>query len=299
MSVGHSRMRLRLALVAGLAAGPVAGQTAAPCEALVGAVRDLTGLALSALPAPDVEGWCLLDGARLTAEGAPRITAQRLRIRGEVSQGAVLALDLDIAGLRVTPALGDRDIEGWLRDLMRLQTADLRLSVRRDDAADVLVLEEGYLALSGGSELKLSARIAAARLAAASVLTRRVTELQLDWKNDGRTLRPAMEALGQGLAEGVSGNDAIDATRLALRQTADNLPEALFQGAARDELDALIAALPQGRGRLQLGFASDAGIGATGLAIAALSDDPFSPEALERVFAGATLSLDWQAGLAP
>jgi hypothetical protein len=299
MSVGHMLMRLKLGVLLGLLAGPVSGQTAATCEMLVGALRDLSGLDLSAPPATDVEGWCVLDSARLAGEGAPRITVQRLRIKGEALDGALIALEIDGAGLRVTPALADRDIDGWLRDLMRLQTADLRLSVRRDEAADALVLRDGYFALSGGSEVKLSARIAAATLAASSVLTGRVTELDLTWKNDGRTLRPAMEALGEGLVDGVGGSTAVDATRVFLRQHADSLPDALFQGDDRDELEQLIAAVPQGRGRLALSFVSEAGIGATKLAIAALSDDPLSPAALARLFEGASLSLDWQAGLAP
>jgi hypothetical protein len=299
MSVGHMLMRLRLGVLLGLLAGPVSGQTAATCEMLVGALRDLSGLDLSAPPAPDVEGWCVLDGARLAGEGAPRITVQRLRIKGEATDGVLIALDVDSAGLRVTPALADRDIESWLRDLMRLQTADLRLSVRRDEAADVLIIQDGILALSGGTEVTLSARIAAATLAASSVLSGRVTELDLTWKNDGRTLRPAMEALGEGLVDGASGSTAVDATRAFLRQHADNLPDALFQGNARDELEQLIAALPQGRGRLALGFVSEAGIGAAKLAIASLSDVPLSPAALSRLFEGASVSLDWQAGIAP
>ncbi len=296
-------MRVRLGALLVLLASPVVGSpvaaATADCVALVGAVERLTGLTISAPPAGPEGGTCVLDGARLTGEGAPRITLQTLRIGGTVSEGRVQSLDIDGAGLRVAPALIDRDMAGWLRDLLRLQTAEVRLSLRRDDARDLLLLDNGALVLSGGGELRLSGELAGADLSSSSLVAGRVTKLYLEWKNEGRSLRPIMEAAGGALAEGATGSDAVEAARAALLDIAEALPPGSFSGGSLDEVKQLFRDLPLGRGRLVVRMASPDGIGAVQLAFLALADDPSGPKALGQFLAGTSLSVDWQPGLQP
>jgi hypothetical protein len=292
-------MRLRMAVALALFAGPLAAETPVDCSALVGMVETQSGLQVDAPPAGAEAGWCVLDGARLTGVGAPKITVERLRIRGGSVEGAVTSLDIDAAGLRITPALNDRTIEPWLRDLMRLQTADVHLSARRDEAVDRLVLEGGRLALSGGSELLVDGEIAGAGLSAASIMTGRVTVLDLEWKNDGRTLRPVMQALGERLMPEATGAAAVDAARAGFRTVLEAVPESSLSEDAATALGRFILALPQGRGRVVLGVASDAGIGAAQLGVLALADNPAGPDALARFFAGTRISISWTPGLAP
>ncbi len=292
------RKRLSLGLVLGLLAGPAMAKPAG-CPALVAAVEDVTGLDLTAPPAGAEDGWCVLDGARSSGGGDVRVTMERLRLRGQVAGEALLALELDARGLRVTPALNNRDMPGWLRDLMRLQSAELHLSLKREGAGDRLLVERGRLGLSGGSELVLRAEVAGAELSAASVLTGRVTKLYLEWKNDGRVLRPAMEAVGAGLEPGATGTKAVLAAREALSGLVDAVPQDSLPDESAKALTAFIAALPQGRGRLVLMAGSESGIGAAQLGMLALAKDPKGPEALARLFAGVDVAADWQPGIAP
>ncbi len=291
-------MRLSLALMA-LLAGPVAGETAAGCDAVAGAVEAFTGLSLSVPPAGMEDGWCVLDGARLTGDGAPQVSVERLRLAGTEAEGELLSLEIEGAGLRVRPALNDRDMPGWLRDLLRLQSAEVHLLVRRDEATDRLVLEGGRLGLSGGGELLLTAEVAGARLAATSLLAGRMTALHLEWMNDGRTLRPVIEALGAEVEPRTTGTQAVLAARSALLSVVEAVPEGSLPEADAEALAGFIAALPQGRGRLVLDIGSETGIGAAQLGLLALAKDPSGPEALARLFAGAQIGASWTPGLRP
>ena len=297
MWTGPMRMRLRLGLALALLAGPV-GAGPADCDALVVAVEAATGVSLSAPPAGMDDGWCVLDGARSTGEEL-RVSVERLRLRGEAEGERLLALEVMAEGLRVAPALGNRDMAGWLRDLLRFQTASLELALRRDEAGDRLLLEGGHLGLSGDGELVLTGEISGADLSAASLLAGRVTGLHLEWQNDGRTLRPVLEALGAGLEPGATGAKAVLAAREAMSgviaaMPGDSLPEETAQALA-----GFVAALPQGRGRLVLDFASEDGIGAAGLGLLVLAEDPTGPKALARLFAGTRVGAVWTPGLAP
>lgn len=292
-------MRLSPAMLLALLAGPVAGETVADCDTVVRTIEALTSLGLKAPPAATQDGWCVLDGARLTGEGAPQVSVERLRVAGTETDGALQSLEVEGTGLRLRPALNDRDMPGWLRDLLRLQSAEVHLTLRRDEALDRLVLEGGRLDLSGGGALLLTAEIAGARVSATSILTGRVTALHLDWTNDGRTLRPVMEALGTAVDPRLTGTQAVLAARGALLGVIEGIPAGSLSEADAEALAAFIAALPQGRGRLVLEFGSEAGIGASQLGLLALAEDPVGPEALARFLAGARISASWEPGLQP
>jgi hypothetical protein len=93
------------------------------------------------------------------------------------------------------------------------------------------------------------------------------------------------------------GGAAVDVACEALRDLAENLPAGALVGDTPDEVKKLVEALPQGRGRLDLDFRPEVGIGAGRLAIVALSDEPTGPAALGRLFADTSLRIDWQPGL--
>jgi hypothetical protein len=281
-----------------LLAGPVGAETA-DCAALVTMVEGAAGLDLTAPPAGMQDGWCVMDGARSSGEGSVRVTVERLRLRGEAAGDALLALEIVADGLRVAPSLSDREMPGWLRDFLRLQTAQVDLALRRDEGSDRLLLERGRLGLSGGSELVLTGEVAGAGLSAASLLSGRVTRLAVEWKNDGRTLRPLMEAMGAQLEAGATGTKAALAARAALSGLVGAVPESSLPEDSADALSAFIAALPQGRGRLTLILESGAGIGMAQLGLLALSDDPLGPQALARLFADVAVGADWAPGIAP
>jgi hypothetical protein len=298
------RIRLSLTVLAtscGLALSAGADTKPADCKTVAAMLEAAVGSSLTAPPAREEDGWCVLDGAALKGGGSdqPDISVKRLRVKGTEADGVPVTLDIDLAGLRVTPKIGDTTMDDRLRSLLRLQTADLTLSVSRNDAEDRLELRGGLLQLSGGTEVKFNGDIDGAQLSRGSVLLGALTALDLEWKNDGRLLRPAMEAAGEGLVEGATGSAAVDAARAALVALAAALPAASLTGESAEELEQLIAAMPQGRGRFSLGFASQYGIGATQLGIAALSDDPMGPETLARLLSGTAINVDWQPGLAP
>jgi hypothetical protein len=292
-------MRLRPGILLALLAGPVGAEPAADCAGLVGLVEAATGSSLTAPPAAMDGGWCVLDGARSAGEGAVRVAVERLRIRGETAGDTLLALEIVAEGVRVTPALTERDMAGWLRDLLRMQTASVHLALRRDEAGDRLLVETGRLGLSGGSELVLTAEVAGAGLSAASLLAGRVTDLHLEWKNDGRTLRPVMEAMGAGLEPGATGTQAVLASRAALTAGIAALPGDSLPDDAAEALAGFVTALPQGRGRLVLDLGAEPGIGAVELGLLALAEDPMAPEALARLFRGVQVGAGWTPGMAP
>lgn len=285
-----------LCLILALGATPAARAEAVDCATLTAGLRGLEGYAFSAPPAGPQDGWCVLDGARLASDrpGLPDLSASHLRIRGE---GEPLArLEVEMTDLRVTPRAGDDALDAGLRSMIRLQRADLRLSLVQD--AGTVRLEDAMLRLSGGTELALNADIVADGITLAALALGRVTRAELDWRNDGRLLRPVMESAGERLV-GQPGDAAVAAVRAALAEVLAALPEAALADEARRGLERLVAALPQGRGRLQLVLTAPEGIGAARLALAALSDDPTGPEAMERLFSGATITARWQPGIAP
>jgi hypothetical protein len=297
------RMRadLAIAFVAALALPADAEPLTATCAELTSALQSVEGYSFRAPPAAPVDDWCVLDGAVLTATRVdrPTLSAEHLRLRGSTEDGALASLEIDIGGLRVSPKAGDRAMDDRLRAMFRLQTADMHLSVARNAGEDRLELRGGEIRLSGGTEVSFGADIQGAELSMASLLGGSLTALDLDWRNDGRLLRPAMEAAGERLVQGATGSGAVDAARRALTALADSLPGTLFAADARAEIEQLVAALPQGRGRLRLSLTSEDGIGAARVAVAALSRDPLGPDAMARIFDESHLQIDWQPGLAP
>ena len=102
---------LALSLACGLAFPAFAGTVPMDCGGLVRMVEAASGYGLSAPPAGDEGGWCVLDGAVLKgAAGRPDISVKRLRLSGAEADGVPVALEIDLAGLKVTPKLGTRDV---------------------------------------------------------------------------------------------------------------------------------------------------------------------------------------------
>ena len=285
---------LALPMAFGLAlAAPAQGVP--DCAALAAMLAAAEGYEVTIPPAGPDDGWCVLDGATLRSRtpGWPNLSAQRFRLKPLAT-----GIEVDLAGLRITPRLGDRAVDDRVRALMRLQTIDLRLRALHDPAADILSLSETQIDFSGGSRLRLQAGIRGADLSLASLAGAAVTRARVEWRNDGHLPRPVMELAGEGLAE-ASGEAAVDAARAALSALVSALPGAAVDDASRDALDAAVAALPQGRGLLTLDFVSKDGIGAARLGLAALTDDPLSAKTLVGLLEGATISAAWQPGLVP
>ncbi len=294
--------RLSFALLALWLAAPLGAEpVAADCTALAAALQTFAGYDLSVPPAGTQDGWCVLDGAalRTAVPGQPDLTAERLRLRGNVDGATLVAIQVDLLGLRVAFKPGDEAVDDRVRGLFRLQTADLRLSAAVDSATGQVTINDGRLALSGGTEVTFSATGKATGLSGPALLSGRLMALDLGWRNDGRLLRPVMEMLGEGVTDGAKGGAAVDASRLALRQLVDNLPAKALIDDTGDELEQWVLALPQGRGRLLLSLVAADGIGAGQVLMAGLKDDPLGPAALLQLLSGAQITASWTPGLAP
>ena len=122
--------------------------------------------------------------------------------------------------------------------------------------------------------------------------------MRLVWRNDGKLMRPVMDLAGERIA-GQPGEAAVDATRAALADLVAALPLSVIEDASRDDLEASVRALPQGRGKLTLSFRSDSGVGAARLAVVSLGGDRTMTEVLASVLADAKITADWQPGLLP
>ena len=273
----------------------------ADCVTLAGRLQTLGGWSVTAPPAGSEAGWCVLDGAAFKAVAAdlPDLRADRLRLRGMVEAGDLVALDLDLQDLRLRPGLSAAAKEDPVRRMFRLQSGDLRFSATQDPARDHLEIRDLMLTLSGGTRIVLSADIAGAELGLATLASGRLMALTLDWQMDGRSLRPVMEEIGAKLVPGATGSQAVDAARAALREVMNALPEAMLSDESRSALDRVVTAVPVGRGRLQMSLVVAEGIGAARLLVAGVAKDPLSPETQAALFDGASLQVMWEPGLAP
>jgi hypothetical protein len=278
-----------------LTAVEAAAEAAPDCDALTEMLSTLDGYDVTVPPAAAQDGWCVLDRAtfRSGVPGWPDLTTERLRLRQSGTE-----FELDLKGLRAAPGPSDSEIDDRLRSLMRLQSADLRLKAVQDPVAGVLSLSGVRLDLSGGSAVELEADIRGADLSPATLALGAVTWVRLDWRNDGKLLRPVLDLAGERMA-GQPGGAAVDAARAALADLVEALPGSVVDDASREALRAAVRALPQGRGKLTLTFQSESGVGAARLAVASLSADLASPEALAAILSDARITAAWQPGLMP
>ena len=76
-------------LVLSLALPAAAKTEPADCAGLSALLQSFFGYTLTAPPANDADGWCVLDGAALQGVAAdlPDLKADRLRLRGLVADG--------------------------------------------------------------------------------------------------------------------------------------------------------------------------------------------------------------------
>jgi len=284
-----------VACLASLLAFPVLAEGAPECSPATLALTGLEGYQVTIPPAGPEQGWCVLDGASFRSQlpGWPDLDAERLRLRQTATE-----FELDVQGLRATAKASDRGMDGRVRALMRLQSVDLRLRAEHDAEAGVLRVTGLRLQLSGGTTVELDADIKGAGLSLASLPLGAVTRANLVWRNDGKLLRPVIDTAREGLA-GEPGAAAVDAARVALADMVDILPVAALDDASRKALEEAVGSMPQGRGKLTLSFASQEGIGAARLAVAALAGEPLSAKSLATLLDGATITAVWQPGLAP
>ena len=284
-----------IALTFLLAGSAVMAEETPDCRRITETLASIEGYQVTVPPAGPDAGWCVLDGARFRSKvpGWPDFKADRLRLRLSATD-----MELDLQGLRASADPSDREIDDRVRSLLRLRSADLRLSLVHDPEAEVLTLSGLRLEISGGTVLELDAEMRGADLSPGALASGAVTRAALVWRNDGRLPGPVMDLAGQGLA-GASGPAAIEAARAELARLVDALPGRALDDPSREALAAGIGALPQGRGKLTLTFVSQDGIGAARLAVATLSGDLLAPEGLAALLDGATVTATWQPGLAP
>ena len=291
---------IALALALPLWTGSVAAEpVAADCASLSRMVQ-FAGYVMTAPPAGPADGWCVFDGAAFRGSDGkrPDIHADRLRLRGTLALGVPVSLEVQATGVRVKPGLGDRNIDGKLRSLMQLQAVDLAFAATVNAATDTLEIRGLDLRLSGGTEIDLQADLRGAGLTAASLAGGSLTMLNLGWRNDGRLPQVLMELAGEGLG-GETGDAAVDAARDRLAALVAAMPQAALEDGSKAALVRMVAALPQGRGRLTLALNAPDGIGTARLLLAGLAEDPLGRDALGKLLAGAALSAIWQPGLTP
>lgn len=292
---------LTAAFFLGLSFQAAAETVPADCLALAAAVQSIGGYRMTAPPAGPEAGWCVLDGAVFQAKKAdlPQISADQMRLRGTASEMGLSLIEVSISGLRIRSRIGDRTEGDGLREVLRLQTADLGFQLTLNPAGDTLMVRNVVLRLSGGTELALAADIRGAGLSVASLSGGSLTALELDWRNDGRLLGPVMEQAGMRLDPGLTGDASTGAARSAFAEVVAALPDTIFEEASRAALSRMISALPRGRGRLALSLTTGSGIGASRIILTAFSEDPLGPEAMARLLDGVRIRAVWQAGLGP
>lgn len=293
-------MRIRMTglaiLVVALGLAPAHAEPA-DCAALEALVESATGTAITAPPAGQDGDWCVLDHARLQASGTdqPDLKAETLRLMGVTEDGSLTRFALQVTGLRLGTGLGDNAGDAGLRQMLRLQSAELSLQLALTAGDDPQVAVNLDLAFSGGTALRLDLGLAATGLSPLELLAARVRTLHLVWSPDPRLLRQMMERAG---SDATPAPEALGLVRDGVATGIAALPDSLLSGDARKALVDFAAALPEARGLLDLRFTSPEGIGLLDLALAGRSDPPFGPEALDHLFQGSTVTAGWSPGQA-
>lgn len=273
----------------------------ADCDMLSAFVQDFTGYEIVAPPAAAVDGWCVLDSARLKAlaDDQPDLQAETLRLRGQSADGAPTSVEVQLSGLRLVQGLGSKQLDERLKAIFRLQSADLRLGMGLNAEDERLELRDLVLSLSGGTVVRVDADIAGAAMTPLGLAAGRLTMLELEWQSDGRLLRGAMEAVGAG-SDGIRTDaEAVRSARTGLQRLIDALPAKFLSDESRRALSGMVASLPEARGVLQLSFASEEGIGAADLLLAGMADEPLGEDSLGKLLATSGLEADWSPGLQP
>lgn len=297
--------------VAGNAAAQ--GMTPASCAALWSSVpADLGGYELNQAAMVEGAGWCVAQGVALLGQEVkqPNISVATLRVRGAglaqmaVPEGGFRELEVEAKGLRVAPKINDRGISDKLRTYLRVQVADVSFLIRWNAETGAVQLRQFQLALADGTKMTLGADIAGGQLqtmqaAQLSLLVARLTAMDLTLITKGQGLRPLVDALAQDMVpKDTNPAQALDAARAVVLSSVDSLPDAAFSGPSKSALRDWIEALPQPAGKLTVALQAEAGIGAVQVALAGLLDDPTGAAALDAVFDGATVRVDWQPGAA-
>ena len=299
------------AVVFAASGGAAEDMTSASCAVLWGYVPGfLGGYEVNQTISVEQAGWCVTQGVALLGQDVnqPNISATTLRIRaGALAQTAAPEdefheLEVDATGVRVAPKISDRGISDKLRTFLRVQVADVSFVIRWSEKTGAVQLRQVRLALADGTTLTFGADIAGAQLgslqaAQLSLLVARLTVLDMALVTKGQGLRPLVDALAQDMApRGTANARAIDAARAIVLSGIDDLPDAAFSGPSKAALRAWVEALPQPAGRLAIALRAEAGIGAVQVALAALKDKPVGAAALDTLFNGATVRVDWQPG---
>ena len=273
----------------------------ADCSMLSALVQDFTGYEVAARPAIAMDGWCVLEGARLAAlsDAQPDLQAETLRLRGQIVDGAPTWIEVQLTGLRLVQGLGAKQLDERLKAIFRLQSADFRLGMGLNTEAERLEIRDLFLSLSGGTVIRIDADLAGAGMTPLGLAVGRLTMLEIEWKNDGRLLRGGMEAVGSGPDETRTADEAVRAAREEPQLLIGALPATFLEDESRRALSGMAASLPEARGVLQLSFASEQGIGAADLLLAGMADEPLGEASLGKLFASSRLEADWSPGIQP
>jgi hypothetical protein len=303
-----------LAVMSSMAGNAAAeDMTPASCAALWSGVPALVGgYELNQSVMVEQAGWCFVQGVALLGQkvNQPNISMATLRVRGDglaqtvAPDGGFRELEVDATGLRVAPKISDRGISDKLRTYLRVQVADVSFVIRWNAQTGAVQLRQFQLALADGTKVTLGADIEGAQLgslqaAQLSLLVARLTAMDLAMVTKGQGMRPLVEAVAQEMVpkDTVPGR-AIEAARRVVLSGVDVLPDAAFDGPSKSALRDWVEALPQPAGKLVIALRAEVGIGAVQVALAAMTDNPTSAAALEAVFSGATVRVDWQPGAA-
>lgn len=301
---------IRAALVALALATPLAAEDL-PGEALCRSAWDrLTTLAepmltLSGEVTPSTMEGCLFTDVRADLPGqyVPdwHIGALHLRegAQGLVDGAVPERLALRVIDLRLVVQMGDAQMDYVFAAQARANPIQAELALVWDRAAREVRVEVLDIDFPGDNRVTLTARTTGVDLtspgaAQMSLTSAALTEADLTVQSHG-----LFEAyLLSGMVAWLLSDDGDPAARMAALQTeatatALALPEAVFPGDSRASLVALIAELPNPRGRLDLSFRAEPGFGATRFTGYAATGMPASIADAAPLLDGLTIGIGW------
>lgn len=300
--------RLALLLIAGLAA-PAGAEEAGPCRSLWDRLSAALSesFPVSGTVTADAQG-CVVADVRLDYPGdyTPDWVADELRLSGGAlgwlaGDAAAVPdrLEVLVRGLRFELRSGMALTDYVFAAQARANTIDADLALAWDPAARMLAIERLAVDFPGQNELHLTAQVTgldlsspgAAQMSLASAALR---EADLVVRTHGLFEGLLLNALATALLP-LEGNMEAEVAALKAQATAAvaALPEASFPGESRAALAALIAELPNPKGRLTLAFRADPGLGATRFAGYAPGGAPDTLEAAAPLLDGVTVEIGW------
>lgn len=309
---------IRAAGLALMLAGPAAGDGLAGdalCQAAWTRLTEGFGVlgAVSASRVGQEGDWCVIDAPVLDLQGqyVPDWHMDRLRLRGAalgwIADGSTPpeGLEIGVERLRLIVQTGNPQMDWLFAAQARPNSIDAEAALAWDPATRILRLEGASIDFPGENLVEISATVTGVDLSSTGAMQMSATSFALTELDARITTHGLFEGyvLMPFGPELLPYEGDMEAAAEAIRQdmvaAVRDLPESSVSGASKAALTALIGALPNPSGDLELSLRAAPGIGPVRFGGYAVTGVPATLAEAAPLFEGVTLDVAWTHSDAP